>query len=94
MVVACGIAAFLLSARLRRREESLDGLGALSVRLRGSLLITSASAFPTDIKFSDWRKVTLERDGLGGLVSDDMRTRIEREGDVNCQIGSEVRGGE
>jgi hypothetical protein len=61
--------------RLRRREEdSLAFLGAP----RGSLLITSTRAFPTDVKLREWRRE--ERvEGLGGregfeVASEAMRT--------------------
>lgn len=66
---------------LRRREDSFDFLRVFSSRSRGSLLITSARAFPTEVKFNDCRSdarvVGLAgRDGFE-VVSGDMRTRIK-----------------
>ena len=74
-VVACVSAVELM--RLRRREEdSLAFLGPL--RSRGSLLITSARAFPTEVKLRELRREERVKglDGREGLdvASEAMRT--------------------
>lgn len=79
--VAFGIAVPVVMRALRRREDSFDFLRAFSSRSRGSLLITSARALPTEVKFNDCRSdarvVGLAgRDGFE-VVSGDMRTRIK-----------------
>lgn len=64
--------------RLRRREEDSLAFFWTPLRSRGSLLITSTRAFPTDVKLREWRRE--ERvEGLGGredweVASDAMRT--------------------
>lgn len=59
VALAWGIALEFMSAiALRRLEESLDFFRVFSLgfsRSRDSLLITSAKAFPTDVKLSDCR---------------------------------------
>jgi hypothetical protein len=81
VALAYGIALLFMSAiALRRLEESLDFFKALSLdfsRSRDSLLITSARAFPTDVKLSDCR-MELRVVGLEGrdgwvFVSGTMR---------------------
>ena len=61
--------------RLRRREGSLGFLRAS--RSRESLLITSTSAFPTEVKLREWRRE--ERvEGLDGRVSLDVASAAMR----------------
>lgn len=81
VALAWGIALEFMSAMaLRRLEESLDFFRAFSLgfsRSRDSLLITSAKAFPTDVKLSECR-IELRVIGLEGrdgwvLVSGNIR---------------------
>jgi hypothetical protein len=69
VALAWGIALEFMSAiALKRLEESLDFFRAFSLgfsRSRDSLLITSAKAFPTDVKLSECR-IELRVIGLEG----------------------------
>lgn len=83
---------FMRAIVLRRREDSFDFLDAFWSRSRGSLLITSANAFPTEVKFNDCRRearvVGFEgREGFE-VVSGNMRTSRRVPG-VWCMIDSD-----